>query len=36
LKISWLIAGVLLAVSTGLAFAQQDKKTDDDQPADPG
>jgi porin len=35
LKISWFIALVLLAVSTGVAFAQQDKKTDDDQPADP-
>jgi porin len=35
LKISWFIALVLLAASTGVAFAQQDKKTDDDQPADP-
>jgi porin len=36
LKISWFIAVVLLAVSgAGVAFAQQDKKTDDDQPADP-
>lgn len=35
LKISWFIAVVLFAVSTGTAFAQQDKKTDDDQPADP-
>ena len=35
MKISCFIAVVLLAVSAGTAFAQQDKKTDDDQPADP-
>jgi porin len=35
LKINWFIAAVLLALSAGVAFAQQDKKTDDDEPADP-
>jgi porin len=35
LKNSWLIAAVLLAVSAGSAWAQQDKKTDDEKPADP-
>jgi porin len=36
LKNSWLIAAVLLAVSAaGSASAQQDKKTDDEKPADP-
>jgi porin len=32
---SWFIAAILLAVSAGPAWAQQDKKTDDEKPADP-
>jgi len=35
LKISWFIALVLLAASASTAFAQEDKKTDDEKPADP-
>jgi porin len=35
LKISWFIAAVLLAASPTAAWAQQDKKTDDQKPADP-
>jgi porin len=35
LKISWFIAAVLLAASPNAAWAQQDKKTDDERPADP-
>jgi porin len=32
---SWFIAAILLVVSAGPAWAQQDKKTDDEKPADP-
>ena len=35
MKISWFIALVSLAVSASLAGAQEDKKTDDEKPADP-
>jgi porin len=35
LKIHWFIAVILLAVSAGATFAQEDKKTDDQKPADP-
>jgi porin len=35
LKITWLIALVLLVVSPGVVSAQEDKKTDDLKPADP-
>jgi porin len=35
LKISWFIATVLLASSAAGAWAQEDKKTDDEKPADP-
>src|SRR3978361_1007895 len=35
LKIAWSTAAVFLAVSAGCAWAQQDKKTDDEKPADP-
>src|ERR1700710_67130 len=35
LKIFWIIAALLLAVPPGAAWAQQDKKTDDEKPADP-
>ena len=35
MKISWFIAAVLLAASPDAAWAQQDKKTDDEKPADP-
>jgi porin len=35
LKISWFVAAVLLTSSVSLAWAQEDKKTDDQKPADP-
>jgi porin len=35
LKISWFIAVVMIAGSASGAFAQEDKKTDDQKPADP-
>jgi porin len=35
LKISWFIALILFAASASTAFAQEDKKTDDEKPADP-
>jgi porin len=35
LKVRWLFALVLLSFSAGAATAQEDKKTDDDKPADP-
>ena len=35
LKTSWLIAVVLLAACASVALAQEDKKTDDEKPADP-
>jgi porin len=35
LKTGWFIAVLLLAASAGWASAQQDKKTDDEKPADP-
>ncbi len=35
MKIRWFIAPFLLAASAGLAWGQQDRKTDDDEPADP-
>jgi porin len=35
LKISWVVAAVLLASSAAGAWAQEDKKTDDQKPADP-
>jgi porin len=35
LKISWFIALVLLAASASAALSQEDKKTDDEKPADP-
>src|ERR1700709_1498678 len=34
-KFSWMIAALLLAARVGGAWAQQDKKTDDEKPADP-
>jgi hypothetical protein len=36
LKVSWFIAAVLLGASANTAWAQEDKKTDDEKPADPG
>src|SRR3978361_2356189 len=35
LKISWCSALVLITLSAGAAMAQEDKKTDDEKPADP-
>jgi porin len=35
LKLSWFVAAVLLASSAAGAWAQEDKKTDDEKPADP-
>jgi porin len=35
LNIRWFVAAVLLASSAAGAWAQQDKKTDDEKPADP-
>jgi porin len=35
LKVKWLIAIALMAFSASSAIAQEDKKTDDDKPADP-
>jgi porin len=35
LKINWLVAAVLLASSASGSWAQEDKKTDDQKPADP-
>jgi porin len=35
LKVFWIIAALLLAAPSGAAWAQQDKKTDDEKPADP-
>jgi porin len=35
LKISWFIAVLLMTLSAGVGSAQEDKKTDDEKPADP-
>jgi porin len=35
LKVRWFVALVLMAFSAGSAMGQEDKKTDDDKPADP-
>ena len=35
LKVSWCTALILIALSAGAAIAQENKKTDDEKPADP-